>query len=484
MTTQSGPAPRRGAAANTAWAVFAQLLGKLATLGWTVVATRVLPPSDFGAFAFALGLATLLVAVVEWGFDSALLQRAGKAPAQASELFSRAVVWQLLLAPLVFTAAAAATFPSRPSGAAKAVLVLLLVSIVFDNLSDSCRAVAAAVRDQRNVSIALSMQRWLTAALCIGALIVERSVVALAAAFLVATVLGSVLHLVAAARSGVRFRASAVTPAGLREYLRGTGVLGVNTVVLMVLFRVDAVILGVVRDDRDVAVYAAAYRLLDTVLFVVQSLRQTLVPVLAAAADRASVRRVFDTGLAFSAFIYLPFAAVSLVEAPRVLSVVFGPAYADASAAPLRWLALAPVLYATAMLSTAVLQGAGRNTAFLASSVAAMVVNLALDIALIPRWAGVGAAVATTVSFAVQAAVAIALLTTSRTTPRPVRVLPAAVIAATALATALWVLHLPLLVELAVGAVVYLGTWAAVMSRSELRSDLVAMLRRSRAVAL
>jgi O-antigen/teichoic acid export membrane protein len=71
VTSPGELAPARGPAANTAWAILAQLLGKIATLAWTVVATRVLPQDDFGAFAFALGLSTLMVAVVEWGFDSA-----------------------------------------------------------------------------------------------------------------------------------------------------------------------------------------------------------------------------------------------------------------------------------------------------------------------------------------------------------------------------------------------------------------------------
>ena len=477
MTSPDGAAPPRGAAANTAWAIVAQLLGKIATLAWTIVATRVLPQEDFGAFAFALGLSTLMVAVVEWGFDSALLQRAARTPEQASALFSQAVVWQLLVGPVVFTLTALATFSSRPSGAAQLVLVLLLASMVFDNLSDSCRAVAAAIRDQRGVSIALTAQRWLTAVLCATAVLVDRSVVALAVAFFASTVVGAALHVHAVRRAHVRFTTSAVTPAGLRGYLPGTGVLGVNTVVLMVLFRLDAVLLGLLKDDHAVAVYAVAYRLLDTVLFVVQSVRQTLVPVMTGAA-RDSVRRSFDAGLALSAFVYLPFAAVSLVEAPRVVGLVFGSSYAEQSAGPLRWLALAPLCYAAAVLATAVLQADGRNTAFLVTSVVATVVNIALNVALIPAYAGTGAGAATTLSFVVQALVALALLQRTGKTPHPVTVFTAAGVGSVVLAAALLLMHLPLLVELLIGGVAYLAVWSLLVARGSLRDDVLALVRR------
>jgi O-antigen/teichoic acid export membrane protein len=477
VTSPGELAPARGPAANTAWAILAQLLGKIATLAWTVVATRVLPQDDFGAFAFALGLSTLMVAVVEWGFDSALLQRAAQTPGRASELFSQAVVWQLLVGPVVFTLTALATFSSRPSASAQVVLVLLLASMVFDNLSDSCRAVAAAVRDQRGVSIALTAQRWVTAALCIVAVAVDRSVVALAIAFFVSTAVGALLHVVAVRRTQVHFRLAAVSWAGLRSYLPGTGVLGINTVVLMVLFRLDAVLLGLLKDDHAVAVYAVSYRLLDTVLFVVQSLRQTLVPVMTGAA-RDAVRRTFDAGLAFSAFVYLPFAAVALVEAPRVIGLVFGSAYAEQSAGSLRWLAFAPLCYAAAVLATGVIQAAGRNSAFLATSVVATVVNIGLNLVLIPPYAGTGAGAATTIAFAVQAITALALLRRPGTLPHPVTVLLAAGVAALVLAGALVVMHLPLLVELVIGALVYVSVWAALISRSTLRDDVVALIRR------
>ena len=116
-------APARGAAANTTRALLGQLSGKVATLGWTLVATRVLLTQDFGALAFALALGSLLVAGAEWGFDAALLQCASRDPRRASELFSQSVVCQALAAVVVFSLGAAAATRSRPSGTAALVLV-------------------------------------------------------------------------------------------------------------------------------------------------------------------------------------------------------------------------------------------------------------------------------------------------------------------------------------------------------------------------
>ena len=131
-----------------------------------------------------------------------------------------------------------------------------------------------------------------------------------------------------------------------------------------------------------------------------------------------------------------------------------------------------------AVLSTAVLQAAGRNAAFLATSVVATVVNIALNLILIPSYAGTGAAAATTISFAVQGIAALALLRRPGTTPHPVTVLFAAGVAALVLAGGLLVLHLPLLVELLAGAAAYVAVWALLIARSRLRNDVLALIRR------
>ena len=356
-----------------------------------------------------------------------------------------------------------------------------MIATCFENLGDTCRAAGAAVRDQRGVSIALAAQRILAGLLCTVALLVQRGVVAAALAFAIATMIGAGMHVTPLRRAGVHFVRSAVKPAQLRRFLPGTTVLGLNNAVLTSLFRLDAVLLGLMQNDVAVATYAVAYRLLDTVLFVAQNVRQTLVPVMAAAlfseTGPIGVRRPLEAGWTFCAMVYAPFAAVCLTNASPLISLLFGDTYSEASRSSLQWLAPVPLLYALGFLVTGAFQAAGRNSAMLWCSATATVVNVALNLVLIPSYSGAGAAAATTASYAVNLALALMLLSAAGVRPRLARSLAAALAGAGAAGASMAALALPLLPELCIAGGVYVLVWSLLFAVGGGHRELLTILR-------
>src|SRR5690348_11207308 len=83
---------------NVAASALGQLLGKVSTLVWTVVAVRELSPASFGVFFYTYALAGLASAVSEWGFDPVLIERASRDPACIDDEYTRAQACQTLLA--------------------------------------------------------------------------------------------------------------------------------------------------------------------------------------------------------------------------------------------------------------------------------------------------------------------------------------------------------------------------------------------------
>src|SRR4051794_33783983 len=85
----------RRTAANALVSAVAQVLGKVATLAWTLVATRQLTQQDFGAFSYILAIALLLSAIAEWGFDPVLVRRGSGRPERLPDLLSQTVACEL-----------------------------------------------------------------------------------------------------------------------------------------------------------------------------------------------------------------------------------------------------------------------------------------------------------------------------------------------------------------------------------------------------
>lgn len=446
-------------AGNAAISVCADVLGKSSTIVWTVLAARLLTQAEFGAFFFTLTVALLLSGVAEWGFDGVMVQRGSRHPEQLPELFTKAVAWQTAVAAPLFAVGGALVALSRPEPAVRLCLALVLLATLLDIWSDTSRAVAAALRDQGATARALVVQRATTAVLVSGSLLLGGGLVGTAAGFLAGSCIGALLHLRSIARVGVTFRRHALQRQDLLAFLFDTRLIGLTSLVLMVLFRFDAVLLGLLRGDAVVGAYAAAYRLLETTLFVAFALRSAIFPVMSASGLPAVVRASVERGVAALSLVYLPFAVVCLVDARAVLDLVYGQVYADSSTAALRWLALAPEAFAVAYLATAALQASHRFRGMLGSALAAVVVNVSLNVLLIPRYGGTAAAAATTLSYGLQAVLAVVLLRRAGVVLHLVTSTSSALVSAALLAAFLLAVPLPLVLEVALGGLLFLGSW-------------------------
>jgi O-antigen/teichoic acid export membrane protein len=467
----------RPPAHNAAMAAVAEVVGKFSTLAWTIVAARLLTQEEFGAFNLIFAIAIIAGAVAEGGFDQILVRRASRNPRNIRAYYTQAIAWELSLAVPVFCVAAAAVWVARPDGDARAAALLLLLALFFDQWSDTARAAAAAARDQAAISGALAVQRLAAAALMIPALIAGLGLAGMAAGFLASAVIGWLAHVRAVRPLGLRFQRSAVEPARMTAFARGSWTLGFSALVLIAMFRIDVVILAALQGDEAVGEYSAAYRLFETVLFLSWAVVGAVAPLMnARSADRDEVRRLTETSLVVLGFAFAPFAAVSLTEGRAVLELLYGSSYAGATAA-VQWLAFAPLVYAAGAVLGAALIAVGRLRGVAIAAVGALGVNVALNLLLIPSLSGTGAALATTAAFAVDAALCYAFV--ARHLPRLHIVAPLTetLAAAAVMALALELAPLPLLVELPLAVAAYAAVWLAlVRTRRPERLDAVRTL--------
>jgi O-antigen/teichoic acid export membrane protein len=444
----------------------AELCGKAATLVYTLLAARVLSQLDFGAFSYALSFAMLVSILPDWGWDTVVVQRSSSRPDRLPLLRSATLTWKTVVGLPVMTVSALLAGASRPTPEARTALYLLMAATLLDIYSNTNRSSAAALQRQGGMALALATQRIVTAALAVLALVGGLGLVGLTAAYLTGSVVGLVASSLIVRRLGVRTRFGSLRWADLRELFLRAWWIGVGALVLMALFRVDMVILEAIKGDEAVAAYAAAYRLLETMTLFTWTISRAVLPVMSTSSSPYRLRRGVEQGIAVAAFIYLPFAAVSLIEAPGVIGLLFGPTYAQQSAPALRWLALAPLLFAIAYYGVAALLSQERSTGMVVTASTAVVVNIGLNLALIPSLAGTGAALATTLSYLVESTVALLLCSPLTGRIRIWRPLLAPAAAGLVMAVVLLALRLNVILEILLAGAVYLLVWTAVVRRT------------------
>lgn len=206
--------------------------------------------------------------------------------------------------------------------------------------------------------------------------------------------------------------AETLDPAGRRRihwsFWRFSAARGVTACVEILLEWVDVLLVGALTSPAAAGVYAVVTRCLRASEVVQQAARIVVGPEVSAALAHGDVDRARDLyGLVTAAMIWAawPFFILIAVFGDQVLRL-FGPGF-DAGAVPMAVLAIAMALATAAGTVQTILLMSGHSAWQLADKTGALVLNVVLDLLLIPWWGITGAAIAWATTIVVDTAVVV-----------------------------------------------------------------------------
>jgi O-antigen/teichoic acid export membrane protein len=215
----------------------------------------------------------------------------------------------------------------------------------------------------------------------------------------VVLVLAVVVAAVLLTRQAGGLRPHRVPPAEQRRATRRfwsfSATRGVSSAVEIMLEWIDVILVGALTSPEQAGIYAVVTRCARAGEVVQQAARIAVGPQISAALARGAVveaREIY--GLVTAAMIWLawPFFIVLALFGDTILSA-FGPGFGD-GAVSLAVLSLAMALATAAGTVQTILLMGGRSAWQLADKSVALVVNIGLNLLLVPRWGIEGAAVA------------------------------------------------------------------------------------------
>ncbi len=182
----------------------------------------------------------------------------------------------------------------------------------------------------------------------------------------------------------------------LRRLAGQTPVFALSSICATLYWRIDVFLLSRLRGMAEVGCYTAAYRVLEMAILPSQALSQAALPRLASQAAQASLP-VPPAPLGWLAVLTAPAALGVTALAGPLLQALYGEGFAAAAPALaiLIWTALP---YGWYRYQAAVLVAAGRQRVDLGINAALLVLNVGLNIVLIPRYGAAGAAAVTLVT--------------------------------------------------------------------------------------
>lgn len=190
---------------------------------------------------------------------------------------------------------------------------------------------------------------------------------------------------------------------GLWKYLFEEALpIALYSVIWIIHFRIDVVMLSVMQGDAPVGIYSAAYRLSEPLLLIPAALVISLFPIMSASFKSSKERLIksYRLGIRYILIIMLPIAMGTTLIANKIILLIYGAEFAG-SAAALQILIWALVFTSVNSVLINLLVSMGKQKLNTVSITLCAVINVIFNFILIPILSYNGAAIATVATSAV-----------------------------------------------------------------------------------
>jgi O-antigen/teichoic acid export membrane protein len=422
--------------------VLAQIVGQVLNLALGVVVTlivvRSLGDTRFGEWSTILALIQIVGFFSNFGLENVAVRFAAGDPEHEREWIGGLVTFTAALTvPVAVVGAVVLQVLSRTPEMRTASLLMSLTLLVS---ALSTLSAVFRIRVENHLGVVFTTANsvlWGAAVILVSA--TGGGMVAFAAAFLATSLV------VQGAQAFYALRVGAIPLRGTRSRwgpLARVGVaVGIGTLLTVAYGRIDQVLVFELAPHRaEAGFYGAIYRILDQAGFAPAAVMTTLFPLISSAhpTDMVRVRRMVQLAIENLAILSLPAFAFSLAAAGPMVRLLFGASFGPAAGGlPILMGAYIAICFGYIAGYMSIVTNLQRR--FIAFASLGLVVNVALNLLLIPAHGFIGAAWVTLATEALVVGLElVAVLAAIELRPEPRRLLGAAVAAGIS-GTAVWV---------------------------------------------
>ncbi len=446
---------------NSAALLVLDLLSKAMPLVVFPVMVRALGPEAYGKIGFATAVAGFFGLVATPGFSTYALREAAKDESRVHFLVRHVLGARLAFAAVSYALLIAFALTFAPHDFMTRLLIVLSGLVFLFNSVDA-----------QWVFMARSRMWMVTLRGTVGQLIYGGLILMLirrpSDAWLVPTaslisLLAGTLLIWLPARREYHIPWPVISPEAWRSFLPICLIMGFASAMSMIYDQIDTVMLRYMRSEKEVGLYVASYRMMAIAISFAPILAQVFFPLLSETTgqDHENEQRYLGWLGQASVGLALPIATGGFILAEPLTRFVLGSQYTG-TATLFRWLMLTIVAGPMAGYFGSQLIPIAREKKYLYAVAAGALVNVVLNVFLIPRYGAIAAAFTTAIS---QAVVAFMNYYFVRDLRRPSLwgALGLSVIASGVMAAGLLILQsffpLHVVIQIALGALVYAAVY-------------------------
>lgn len=363
----------------------------------TRIITQQLGLASYGLFNTAFSTAILLGILADLGFSLLTVREMNRVPVEAAKTFVRITTLRLVVGVCVLLVALTVSSILRYPAVVREGVILLSLAVIISGLTLQFGAYFQARLEAVKLTWSLLAGNIVRFVFVIAVFIFgSADLKGVFFAYLFGALAGLVISVWLAREVVPAFKYLTLR---LSELWSAT-VLGIVIVLGVIHFRLDVLLLYLLRSPEDVGAYGVAYRIFETAINLGMAFSAAFYPVMTRAfsdGDIPGARNLIQKSFNGLAGVSLGVVPLGIVGAPLAVLLLTGGAISESTNA-LRILILSlPVLFVAPIMNLT-LVSLNRQNWIIIVSLGAIALNVLLNLLLIPQWGAAGAAMATLVS--------------------------------------------------------------------------------------
>ncbi len=383
---------------NTSVLMVSQILGYVLAFFYSIYSARYLGVEGFGVLSAALAFAGIFSILTDLGLSNLTVREVARDHKLAGKYLSNAVALKILLSIATFILIAAIGYLSGYPSEKSYVLYFITLSLILNSFGGIFNAIFQAYEKMEYQSVTQILNNILMFVGIFLAIGYQLNIVAFAFVYFMASAVSLILTIIICLWKFILPKMEFDFPFW-KSMLKEALPIAVSGIFALIAFRVDMVMLEFIKGSVAVGWYSAAYRLMEALLFFPSMYTLSVYPLLSKfyVDSHQSLKISYYKSFKYLTIISLPIVAATTLLAPDIILLIYKSSFSESIIALQILIWALPFIFLSYVLGSTIVS-VNKQVEVVKITFITMIINIGLNLVLIPLWGFVGAACVTVIT--------------------------------------------------------------------------------------
>lgn len=456
----------RRIAKNTTVLFISQIIMYVIGLFITIYMANYLGPLGWGIINTALSLTAIFSVFTDLGLGTLTIREVSRDKSLTNKYTANIAVIKFILAFFTFFLVFLTVHIIHYSQEEISVIYFITVSVILSSFSGMFYSIFQAYEKMEIQSLAVILNSILMLIGVIVVILYRLDVLAFALLYLVSSVIILIYAL------GVYIMKFRLPKIEIDYNFWQTAImaalpLSLVSIFSLIAFRIDTVLLSILKTSVEVGYYSASYRLMEVLLFIPSVFSAAIFPVFSTffVSSKDSLKYAYKKSFKYLTILSLPLTVGVTLLAPQIILFIY-PKYTPSILILQILIWTIPITFLNYIFGT-IMPAMNRQKSLLKVTFITMIVNISLNLIFIPLYSYIGAAVVTVISETLAFSLCLYILSKSFCKVNLIQIILKPALASLLMALSITVIKLNLFIEILIATIIYFTVLLALKTFTE-----------------